>query len=69
MVSEPWEDPPGNRTVARIQMSPIQFKLLNRVMPQLLAEYESHFGEISTKGIEIGIVPQLSESQKGDNSG
>lgn len=66
MLSEPWQEPPVNRTVARIQMSPIQFKLLNRVMPQLLSEYEAHFGEISTKGIEIGIVPQLSnESQEG----
>jgi len=38
-------------------MSPVQFKLLSRLLPDLLAEYERNFGEIATQNIEMARRP------------
>lgn len=53
--SDPWTSSPVARPVAQVQMSPVQFKLLSRLLPQLLTEYERNFGEIAVQNIEMAL--------------
>lgn len=56
--SDPWASSPVTHPVAQVQMSPVQFKLLSKLLPDLLAEYERNFGEIAIRNIEMALRPE-----------
>lgn len=61
--SDPWAPSPVARPVVQVQMSPVQFKLLSKLLPELLNEYESNFGEVAARNIEMAL---RSEPDQGD---
>jgi hypothetical protein len=66
--SDPWAPSPGARPVAQVQMSPVQFKMLSKLLPELLAEYERSFGEIAVQNIEMALrsEPDQGEEERDD---
>lgn len=46
-------------------MSPVQFKLLSRLLPELLGEYEKSFGEIAVQNMEMALRPQPDQRDAG----
>lgn len=61
--ADPWAPSPVARPVVQVQMSSVQFKLLAKLLPELLNEYESNFGEIAARNIEMAL---RSEPDRGD---
>ncbi len=70
--TEGWLTPVTERELVRVQMSPTQFKILLRVLPDILSQYEASFGEIPVQGIVVAPTtedvnvsePNVSESEE-----
>lgn len=52
-INRSWLDGATPASVVRILTSPIHFKLMTRIMPEILRRYEADFGEIPDVPITI----------------
>lgn len=66
--AESWMTPAIERDLVRVQMSPTHFKIMMRVLPDILSQYEANFGEIPIQGMEIGLTMDRTNPSESEES-